>query len=408
MVLLDPIVPAVAAFALVVLVLGVILRYLGQPYVIAYIVAGLLLGVNGLGLANDEILSQMGTVGIILLLFFIGMEVSIPRLVSNWRVAIVGTTLQIIVSVILVLAIGTLLDWPISRSILFGFVISLSSTAVVLKILEDKKEMNTKVGQDMLGVLLVQDLAVIPMLIILNMVGGQSLSGGELMLPLVGSVLIIGAVAWVIRKGGISLPFGEAIKSDHEIQVFVALLICFGLALLTGLFGLSAAFGAFVAGILVAATNETQWVRTNLNPFRIVFVALFFVYIGMLINIEFLLEHLLVISLLTIAVFAVNTIANAAIFRFLGGGWRESFYSGALLSQIGEFSFILASLGFQQGIINGFGYNLTVSIIALTLLLSPFWIFFMKKVTQADFKKYTIQIELPELPGKKYSYKPKK
>ncbi|MBI2084856.1 MAG: cation:proton antiporter [Candidatus Aenigmarchaeota archaeon] len=412
MVALDPIVPVIAIFTLVVLVLGVILRYLGQPYVIAYIVAGLLLGANGLGLSNDFILSQLGTVGIILLLFFIGMEVSLPRLVSNWRVAIVGTTLQIILSVILIVILGTLLSWPLERSILFGFVISLSSTAVVLKILEDRNELNTKVGQNMLGVLLVQDLAVIPMLIILSMFGGKSLSGGELALPLIGTILIIGTVSWIVKRGGISLPFGEAIRQDHETQVFVALVIAFGFALVTALFGLSSAFGAFVAGILVAATRETHWIHMNLNPFRIVFVALFFVYIGMLISIDFLLENLLMIGVLTVAVFVVNTVANAVIFRFLGDGWKESFYSGALLSQIGEFSFVLVSVGLHQGLVAEFGYNITISIIALTLLLSPFWIYFMKRVTQADFKKYTIPvITLPDFPGRgksKYSYKPKK
>ena len=164
------------------------------------------------------------------------------------------------------------------------------------------------------------------------------------------------------------------------MQVFTALFICFGLALVTGLLELSAALGAFAAGIMVSTAKETQWVHHALEPFRVVFVAIFFVSIGMLVNPAFLLEYWPQVSLLVIAVFLSNTFINATILRASGDSWRDSLYGGALLSQIGEFSFVLAAIGFQASIISQFGYQLVIEVIAISLLLSPAWIMAVKRM----------------------------
>ena len=381
---LDPLLPLLVEIALVVLVVGVLLRLLKQPYVIAYLIAGVLLGPHGFGTVTDqEAMTHLGAIGVVLLLFFVGMEISLPKLIINWRVALIGTLFQILVSVGIVWLVGSRLGWPLERSILLGFVISLSSTAVVFKILEEWKEMDTRVGQNAIAVLLVQDLAIVPMLITLRFLGGETIDRGALLLQTLGGAAAIGAIVWLIVKVGVRLPFGGLIRRDHELQVFAALILCLGLALLTGLAGLSTALGAFVAGLVVSSARETHWVHTSLEPFRVVFLALFFVSVGMLIDLPFLRQHWLVAALLIAVVLLLNTVINTVILRLLGDTWRESLYTGGLLSQIGEFSFLLGAVGFQSGIITEYAYQMTIAIIALTLLFSPAWIHLIKTFTVA-------------------------
>ena len=216
-----------------------------------------------------------------------------------------------------------------------------------------------------------QDLALIPMLIVLGFLGGEPPSGKELSLQAAGGAALLALLAFLARRERISLPFGRLLRQDHELQVFSALALCFGFATLTGLLGLSTAVGAFVAGILVASTRETEWVHKSLEPFRVVLVALFFVSVGMLIDLQFLATHWKTMLLLVLAVFLTNWLINAGILRTLGRPWRHSLYVGALLAQLGEFSFVLAAVGRQTGIIEDFGYQLTIGLIAVTLLLSP-------------------------------------
>jgi CPA2 family monovalent cation:H+ antiporter-2 len=309
-----------------------------------------------------------------LLLFFVGMEVSPPKLAANWRVAIFGTLLQISLTTGLVFGLGHLLGWSLPLSILIGFVVSLSSTAVVLKLLQDWKELDTTVGQDVLAVLLAQDLAVILMIICIGFLGGETLDSTTLKVQVTGAVIFIGIILWATLGQNIKLPFGDWIRRDRELQILVALLICFGLSLLSGVFDLSTALGAFVAGIVIHAARETMWVEHSLHGFRVIFIAFFFVSVGMLINVPFLKENWLqVVSLVFVAVIA-NTFINAVILRLLRRSWSESLYAGALLSQIGEFSFVLAAVGSQSGLIDYYAYQLTISVIAISLILSPVWI----------------------------------
>ena len=376
---LDPIMPYLVGSILAVLILGLILRSIRQPYVIGYLIAGIVLGPHGAALITDEdMLSHLGAVGVVLLLFFIGMEVVPKKLVDNWKVAVLGTLLQIFISVGCVWPLGLFLDWPIARIVLIGFVISLSSTAVVLKLLQDWKEFDSKVGQNVLVILLAQDLAVIPMLIILSMLGGAHSEASNIWLQLIGAGAMAAIIAYIAVKETIHLPLSKYLGNDHEIQVFAALCICLGLSLLTGLAQLSTALGAFVGGMVIGAAKETQWVHHSLESFRIVFVALFFVSIGMLVDLSFIQSHWLQVSALVILVIVTNTFINGGILRMLGDNWRDSLYAGTLLSQIGEFSFVLAAVGIQSNIISNYGYQMTIAVISITLLISPPWIMLVK------------------------------
>jgi len=376
---LDPIMPYLVAAILAVLVLGIFLRSIRQPYVIGYLIAGIILGPHGIAFVEDEaLLGRLGAIGVVLLLFFIGMEVAPRKLIDNWKVAVIGTILQIVISVGVVWPLGAYLDWPLERIILMGFVISLSSTAVVLKLLQDWQEFDSKVGQNVLVILLAQDLAIIPMLMILAAMGDSQTDAGNIWLQLIGAIAIGSIVIYIALKETIRLPLSKLLRNDHEIQIFAALAICLGLSLLTGLAGLSTALGAFVAGMIVGAAKETQWVHHSLESFRVVFVALFFVSIGMLVNLEFVQQHWVQISALVLLVIITNTFINGAILRALGENWRDSLYAGTMLSQIGEFSFVLAAVGIQAHIISDYGYQMTVAVISISLLISPPWIMFVK------------------------------
>lgn len=376
---LDPILPLVVGVALAAIILALIVRAVRQPYVIGYLFAGVLLGPHGLALVGADVdAERLGAIGVVILLFFVGMEVSLSQLVDRWRVALIGTALQIAASVGFAAILGWFGDWSLNRILLLGFVISLSSTAVVIKLLQDWSEFDTPVGRDVLAVLLAQDLAIVPMLLLLQASGGAPLAPALLAAQIAGGAALLAGLWWLFSRSEVHLPLGPLLRRDHELQVFTALILCFGLALLTGLLGLSSALGAFVAGVIVARARETHWVSERLESFRVVFVALFFFSIGMLIDLAFVRANAGVLAVLVAGVLATNTLINAGIFRLLGRNWRVSFYGGALLSQIGEFSFVLAAVGKQAGIVTDFAYQTTVAMIALTLIASPPWIAFTR------------------------------
>ncbi len=372
---MDPMMPYFVGGIAAILILGIILRRFNQPHVVAYLVAGALLGPSGLGFIDDrEVIVRLGEIGVVLLLFFAGMEFSLPSLLSRWKVPVVGTFLQIAVSMGATIALGYSLGWPLARGVLLGFVISLSSTGVVLKLLRDRNETDETVGGDVVGILLVQDIAIVPMLITINLLGGESPSLTTVLTQALGGIAVILLLVFVARHPTIRLPFGHWLRSDHELQVFSAFLIAFGFALLSGAAGLSTALGAFVAGIVVGAAKETEWVHQALHSFYVLLLAFFFVSVGMLLDFGFLFQNAAVVGGLLIAVLLSNTLINACILRVLGRNWKDSLYGGTLLAQVGEFSFVLAAVGQQTGYITDVAHKIVIGVIALSLLASPFWI----------------------------------
>jgi len=372
---MDPILPTLVGVVFAVLLIGLFLRRLNQPSILGYLIAGVVLGPSGFGVAEDpSVVTRMGEIGVVLLLFFAGMEVSLPRLIARWQVPVLGTLLQIAASVGCALAIGAWQDWPLGRIILIGFVISLSSTAVILKLLHDRGELEQPIGRDVVGIILVQDLAVIPMLITIGMLGGKEIGVSTAVTQAIGGIAVVALLIFLARREEVHLPFGSWLRADKEIQVFGAFALGFGLAFLTGLAGLSVALGAFLAGIIAGASRETDWVHEVLYPFQVLFLAIFFVSVGMMLDLSFIVDRLALIALLVAAALVINTVINCAILRVLGRTWRNSLYGGALLSQIGEFSFVLAAVGVQAGLIAEFAYQVAVAVIALSLLISPLWI----------------------------------
>ncbi|MFH0946658.1 MAG: cation:proton antiporter [Planctomycetota bacterium] len=379
---LDPLLPPIVGVVLVILLTGLVMKRLRQPFVVGCLIAGVILGPHVIGLLKDEhLIGRLGAFGVVLLLFFVGMETSPPALATRWRVAVLGTLLQVSVSVGCVALVGLANDWSLGRILLLGFVISLSSTAVVFRLLTESGETNTEAAQSVTVILISQDVLIVPMLIVLGLVSGATAEPGAGIGQMLGGLAILALVAWMIQKRTLHLPFASLAERDHEIGVFAAITPCLVLAVLTGLLGLSTGLGAFVGGMLLSMTQETRWVSLSLRPFETVFVGLFFVSIGMLLDLGFLAQHAVLLLLIVLLVLVSNTLINGLILRVLGHNWRESLYAGALLAQIGEFSFVLAALGLQVDLIGQFAYQTTIAAITLSIILSPAWVRLFRRLT---------------------------
>jgi len=370
---LDPVILVIT----IVLFFSMLMAYAAMrmklPIVVAYILTGIVIGPSGFAVIEDhDLVTRIGEIGVIMLLFFVGMEVSIPRLMAGWKVAFVGTNIQIAISVAACVGLALLFDMSWQQGVLYGFIISLSSTAVVLRMLQDSGELELPMGQNALGVLLVQDMAIIPMMIILSMLGGSDkVSVSDIAVQVAGGAVILLFVYWLMRSNRFHIP--EVLMGSYEHRMMLGLLLCLGSASMTGWLGLSPALGAFLAGVLLASSDQSQWVHEHIGPVQVIFMAMFFLSVGMLVEIDYLLANIEVVLGLTLFVFLFNSGSNVFVMRALGENWESSLITAGLLSQIGEFSFLLASVGLHVALINEDLHTMTVLVIALTLMLSPLW-----------------------------------
>jgi CPA2 family monovalent cation:H+ antiporter-2 len=369
---LDPVMLVITIVLFCSILIAYVSARLRQPIAVAYILTGIVLGPSGLAVIEDhELVTRIGEIGVVMLLFFVGMEVSIPRLMEGWRVAFVGTNIQIIISVAVCVSLVTWLGMEWQQGVLFGFIISLSSTAVVLKMLQDSGELNLPMGQNALGILLVQDMAIIPMMVILSVIGSATVSISEISIQVLGGIAIIVFVLWLMRSGRFHIP--DSLIGNADQSMMLGLLLCLGSASLTAWLGLSPGLGAFLAGVLLASSDQAEWVHEHLGPVHVIFMAMFFLSVGMLVDFAYFLEHIEVVLGVTILVFLFNAGTNVFVLRSLGENWDTSLLTAGLLSQIGEFSFLLAAVGLHAGLMNESLHSMTVLVIAMTLMLSPLW-----------------------------------
>ena len=372
----------------VIVVLGFILKKIKQPVIVAYILAGILVGPSGFGIIqNQSIIEILGELGLILLLFFIGMEISLPDMFKMWKTAFFGVLLQVLASILIVSIIGYYFDWGMHMIIILGFILSLSSSAVIIKLMDEKNELDTSIGQSVLSILLMQDMIIVPMLLITDFLSGEMPTIGSVVLQVSGGIVVLLVFAYILKNKTIHLPFADRIKADHEVQVFVAVLFSFGLAILTSLIGLSAALGAFFAGIIVHAADSTDWVHDSLHSFRVVFVSIFFVSIGMLIDLNFLFDNYHIVLFLLVSVYITNHLVNSLILQYFCRNWRNSIYGGAMLAQVGELGFVVLGTAYYYGSISEYAYQLVIITISLTLLISPMWIMVTERFTLRGMPK---------------------
>ncbi len=343
------------------------------PSLVGFLFTGLLVGPYGLGLVHEvhevEVLAE---IGVILLLFTIGIEFSVEKLMRLKRAVLLGGALQVVLTGGLVFVLARLLGVPFSNALFRGFLIALSSTAIVLKLFQEKGAMDTPHGQTALGVLIFQDMAVVPMMLVLPLLAGQRVSLdasfvwfvakglGLLALMILGAKYIVPYLLYQIAR--------TRIRELFLLSVFV---ICFGVVWMTASLGLSLALGAFFAGIIVSESEYSHQALGSILPFRDIFTSLFFVSVGMLLDLRFFLQMPMTILGLTLLALSLKTLLAGAATLVLGYPLRTAILAGFGLGQIGEFSFILAKKGMEFGFLGGDSYPIFLAVSVLTMMATP-------------------------------------
>ena len=366
---------------LVALIGGLILERFKQPSVIGYILAGVVLGsLFPEVLPSDEAVTLAGDFGLVFLLFFVGTEAKLDQLLEDWKVSLLGTTLQIILSVLVCWGAGQLFDWGFSQALFFGICISLSSTAVVLKILEEFGGTSSLIGRQSLGILLVQDLAVIPLLILFAISNGKSIESFVLTKQILGGGVITALTIYMSQKGRFKIPQWLTSKENEDFQTFTSIVLCLGGALITGWLELSPALGAFLAGLLVGSIDDGDQFISHLKSFKVLFVAFFFVSVGLIFDLNFILENWIMVLSMSVIVLVINTALMGGVLVLMGVDRITALVSGCLLAQIGEFAFLFAANALKTDIISQDMYLLTISAIVVSLILSPLWLTISRKL----------------------------
>ncbi len=344
---------------------------LGLVPIVGFLIAGVLIGPHALGVIDDrEVIDAAAEAGVILLLFTIGMEFSLQRLARLWRVIFGGGGLQVLLTTGATLAILLALGVPTRAAIYTGLLVALSSTALVLGLLADRGESSEEHGNASIGLLLFQDLAIIPMVLLVPALGtsGGSISEivGALLLAL---AIIVGVLVFARRLMPILLE-AVARTCSPEIFLMTVIAICFGTAYLTSLAGLSVSLGAFLAGLVVHESRFGQHALSEILPLQIVFSATFFVSIGLLLDLGFVADNLPLVLGAAVGVFALKTLTTWISARALGYSAAVAGLSGLLLANVGEFSFVLERVGREEGLTPGaLGADGTQTLIATTVIL---------------------------------------
>jgi len=332
---------------------GILARRLRLPIILGYLVAGITIGPYSLGLVQHlETVNAIANIGVILLLFTLGLEFSLEEIRQVGKVAILGGIAQILLTAAVGLALGKLFGWELIEAVFFGFLIALSSTMIVLKTLMERGELDSGHGRVMIGILLVQDLSLIPLMIILPAAGEVS---GELWLSLgiaaIKAILFIGVM---LALGIWVLPWllgRVARERSRELFLLAVVTLCLAAAFGAYFLGISAAVGAFIAGLLISQSVFARQAMADVVPLRDAFGALFFVSLGMLADPHFVVENLPVIAIVVAVIIVTKFIICACIPWFFGYSSKTMLFVGLGLIQIGEFSFVLAGMGMESGII---------------------------------------------------------
>lgn len=353
------------------------------PSITGFLIAGMIIGPFGLQLITeiDEI-NVMAEVGVILILFTIGLEVSLKELAKTKKLILIGGGLQVIITIVITSSILNALGLPISQSIFFGMLFSLSSTAIVLKLLSDRKELETPQGKISLAILIFQDLAIVPMFLMIDLLGNpDKIELLSVAIKLGTALLIIFVLIFLTKYLSPKVLYFLARSGLREIFTIGIILILLGTAYLTHSFGLSFALGAFIAGLILSESDYTPQIFSDIIPFRDAFNSIFFVSIGLLLDISYVLNNALEVISLAAGIVAIKFILIFILVLFLKYPMRIAVLAGFALAQIGEFSFILAQEGMKFNLVGEYG-NLLLASIIITMVATPFLISFTPALTR--------------------------
>jgi len=356
------------------LVVILVFYRLKLPALPGFIIAGILLGPNALGFVSDpHDVEGLAEVGVILLLFTIGIEFSLSRLREMRGLVLAGGLAQMAFTVFATLGVGLafLGGWRVA--LFLGFLIALSSTAIVLKVLSDKGEIDAPHGRLATGILIFQDLCVVPIMLVLPFLAGKAEGG------IVGLLLALGKAALVVvgvvlaARTIVPRVLSEILKTrSRELFLIAVILIGTLTALGTAAAGASLALGAFLAGLIISESDYGHQALAELMPFRDIFISLFFVAVGMLVQLDTIRNHLWVTLIAVAVIMGGKTLSAAVGPALMGYAGRVALLAGVAVSQIGEFSFVLARDGLEAGLLPDLLYQQFLGIAVITMLVTPF------------------------------------
>jgi CPA2 family monovalent cation:H+ antiporter-2 len=352
---------------------GLLAWWIKQPILLGYVVAGLIVSplTPGLRVHDTHVFELMAEVGVVLLMFSVGIHFSIPDLMKVKWVALIGSPLGVVLSVALCMGVGWLMGWPVLQSLAVGCIVAVASTMVLMRLLMDRGEMNTEAGRVMIALTLVEDLVVVILTVLLPSLASEG--GAD-----------FGQVAWRIGKAFLLLiPIAAAAwklmppllsrvekTGNDEISLLLALTTCMVVAAVTEAVGLSLALGAFLGGMLLGSSDFAKKLEHQTMPLRDAFVAVFFVSVGMLIDPRTWGSAWQLILLIVALVLAGKFVAWFGVVRLFGYTTPTSARVAIGLTQIGEFSFILAQVSLKAGLITPAIYNATLVASLVTILVN--------------------------------------
>jgi len=350
-----------------------ILHQLRVPSIVGFLIAGACLGPHGFGFIRDirevELLAE---IGVILLLFTIGLEISLKNLKRIRSIVLGGGGSQVLLTLLATTAITYPFLQKWNTSLFTGFLVALSSTAIVMKLLFDRGEIDSPHGRLSIGILIFQDLCVVPFMLLIPILVGSNGGFFQLAWTLVKSATVIFVVIFGARWLVPNILHQIVRTRSRELFVITIILLCLGTALLTSALGLSLALGAFLAGLIISESEYAYQAISDILPFKESFNGLFFISVGMLMDLKFLNENVITILLIVAILIVLKTFTGFLSVLIMGHPLRVSFQTGLHLAQIGEFSFILAMAGKLAGLISENHYQLFLSASILTMVLTPF------------------------------------
>ncbi len=353
------------------------------PSLLGFLIAGIIAGPHAFNLISSqhevELLSE---IGIIFLLFIIGIELSLKGLASIKKTILLGGGMQVGGTILFTALIANFIGLPINTAIFLGFLFSLSSTAIVLKLLQEKGEVASPHGRMAVAILIFQDLVVVPMMLLTPLLAGQSDNIWETLGILLIKILVVGIVIFLLAVYVVPRVFKMVVRTkNRELFILTTIVFCFSVAWLTSSVGLSLALGAFFAGLIISESDYSHHATANVLPFREIFVSFFFISVGSLLNLTFFFNNILIILLLIIGVILLKmSIILITVFT-LRYPPRVIFMTVFALFQVGEFSLLLSTVGVENGILpeNIYQYFLAISII--TMGLTPFLMNYAGQIT---------------------------
>ena len=356
----------------------VIFKWLKQPLVLGYIIAGILIGpyfpwfpVVG----DHESVETWSEIGMVFLLFAIGLEFSFKKLKKQAGTVGITALTELVSMCVIGFLLGKLLGWSQMDCIFLGAMLSMSSTTIIAKAFEDLKMKGEKFTGSVIGVLVVEDLAAILMMVILSTLAvSTTLNGSELLYSVIKLVFFL--LVWYV--GGVFiiptiLKWTRKFMSEETLTVF-AVGLCFSMVWLANKAGFSSALGAFIMGSILAETLEAEMIHKLTTPIKNLFGALFFVSVGMMVNPVILVQYWWQVLIITVVVVVLKSLSSGIGMLFSGDNLRNSVRAGMCFGQIGEFSFIIATVGISFGVIDGFMYPIIVSVSIITTFLTPYLI----------------------------------